>query len=130
MSRALAHLDVDETRLLAECERIIDAGIKAFCEMGKALVTIRDRKLYRETHGTYEDYCKDRWGIEERMLTARSIAIELMLFWTGQVCLRRTRGTFGLYRNLPWTNDVWMGSCGARYSKWSSFTAEIAINSR
>jgi hypothetical protein len=59
MSRALAHLDVDETRLLAECERIIDAGIKAFCEMGKALVIIRDRKLYRETHGTFEDYCKD-----------------------------------------------------------------------
>ncbi len=28
-----------------------------------ALTVIRDNRLYRETHKTFEDYCKDRWDM-------------------------------------------------------------------
>lgn len=35
---------------------------RAFYEAGKALQEIRDRKLYRSTHKTFEAYCKDRFG--------------------------------------------------------------------
>ena len=31
-----------------------------------ALMAIRDAKLYRETHDTFEAYCKERWGLERR----------------------------------------------------------------
>lgn len=30
----------------------------------KALKEIKDKKLYRETHETFKDYCQDKWGIE------------------------------------------------------------------
>ncbi len=29
---------------------------------GRALMEIRDRRLYRETHATFEAYCGERWG--------------------------------------------------------------------
>ena len=28
---------------------------------GNALLEIRDSRLYRTSHGTFEDYCRDRW---------------------------------------------------------------------
>ena len=35
---------------------------RAFFEAGKALTELRDRRLYRSTHKTFEDYCRDRFG--------------------------------------------------------------------
>ncbi|MFN6567174.1 hypothetical protein [Dendronalium sp. ChiSLP03b] len=35
---------------------------RAFFEAGKALSELRDRRLYRSTHSTFEEYCKDRFG--------------------------------------------------------------------
>ncbi|WP_414519060.1 hypothetical protein [Nostoc sp. PCC 9305] len=32
----------------------------AFVEAGKALTQLRDRKLYRSTHKTFEEYCRVR----------------------------------------------------------------------
>ncbi|WP_323808756.1 hypothetical protein [Nostoc sphaeroides] len=39
---------------------------RAFFEAGKALAELRDRKLYRSTHKTFEEYCKDRFGYSRR----------------------------------------------------------------
>ena len=35
----------------------------AFYEIGCALLKIRDSRLYRDTHGTFEEYCRDRWDM-------------------------------------------------------------------
>jgi hypothetical protein len=35
-------------------------------EVGQALQEIHDAQLYRETHGTFEDYCRDKRGMERR----------------------------------------------------------------
>lgn len=35
---------------------------RAFYEAGKALMELRDCKLYRSTHKTFEEYCRDRFG--------------------------------------------------------------------
>ena len=35
---------------------------KAFFEAGKALTELRDRRLYRSTHKTFDEYCLDRFG--------------------------------------------------------------------
>lgn len=32
---------------------------RAFYEAGKALMEIRDRRLYRSTYKTFEEYCRD-----------------------------------------------------------------------
>ncbi|WP_225226140.1 hypothetical protein [Komarekiella delphini-convector] len=39
---------------------------RAVFEAGKALAELRDRRLYRSTHKTFEDYCRDRFGHSRR----------------------------------------------------------------
>ncbi|MBE8990552.1 hypothetical protein [Nostoc sp. LEGE 12450] len=39
---------------------------RAFFEAGKALAQLRDRRLYRSTHRTFEEYCSDRFGYTHR----------------------------------------------------------------
>ena len=39
---------------------------RAFFEAGKALAQLRDRRLYRSTHRTFEEYCRDRFGYTHR----------------------------------------------------------------
>ncbi len=39
---------------------------RAFFEAGKALAELRDRRLYRSTHKTFEEYCRDRFGHNRR----------------------------------------------------------------
>lgn len=56
-------LEVDTLPRLSECETIIERGLSTFVEVGNALLEIRDSRLYRESHATFEDYCKGRWGM-------------------------------------------------------------------
>lgn len=49
-------------RSLKEHEEIIESGVKSFIDVGMSLMAIRDERLYRETHSTFEDYCRERWG--------------------------------------------------------------------
>lgn len=49
-----------------ELEDVIVRGLATFREVGMALFAIRERKLYRTTHGTFEAYCQDRWGFTDR----------------------------------------------------------------
>ncbi|MEG3931750.1 MULTISPECIES: hypothetical protein [unclassified Microcoleus] len=61
-----AQLDVAERTRLQELESIVEHGLQIFYEVGKALDEIREEKLYRETHKTFEAYCLDNWGIGRR----------------------------------------------------------------
>ena len=36
------------------------------CQVGNALLAIRDKRLYRQDFGTFEEYCQERWGMERR----------------------------------------------------------------
>ena len=57
---------------LPHYEAVIERGLKTFCEVGEALLAIRDGRLYRQDYSTFEDYCISRWGL------ARSRAYQLM----------------------------------------------------
>ena len=35
---------------------------RAFYEAGKSLKELRDKRLYRSTHRTFEEYCRERFG--------------------------------------------------------------------
>jgi hypothetical protein len=56
-------LKPDEATHLARCEAVIERGVAVFTEVGRALTEIRDGKLYRAKHKTFEAYCDARWGI-------------------------------------------------------------------
>ena len=51
-----------EAERLAALEATIAQGLQTFVDVGNALLEIRDSRLYRTTHGTFEDYCRERWG--------------------------------------------------------------------
>ena len=55
----LEELSEEEVRDRLHLERQIE---KAFYIAGKALIVLRDRRLYRSTHKTFEEYCRDRFG--------------------------------------------------------------------
>jgi len=53
-------LTVIEKTELEELETVIKQDMGAFYRVGCALAKIRDSRLYRQTHDTFEEYCKDR----------------------------------------------------------------------
>lgn len=61
-----APLTEAETADLSHLEGVIEQGLQTFYMTGAALATIRDTRLYRLTHGTFEDYCEDRWNLKRR----------------------------------------------------------------
>jgi hypothetical protein len=48
---------------LEQCEEIIGRGLSMFFEVGSALLSVREKRLYRGAHPTFETYCRERWGI-------------------------------------------------------------------
>ena len=54
-------LTQDESERLTVLEPIIREGMASFVEVGQALLEISDKRLYRATHSTFKEYCKDRW---------------------------------------------------------------------
>lgn len=53
----------DERSELLRHENTIEQGLKTFVDVGNALLSIRDKRLYRQDFGTFEEYCQDRWGM-------------------------------------------------------------------
>lgn len=63
---AVEALSLDEGQRLVALEAVIAAGVQIFVTVGRALLDIRDGRLYRATHPTFEDYCRDRWDFSRR----------------------------------------------------------------
>jgi hypothetical protein len=59
-------ISIDESRRLMELERRIQRGLDTFMEVGEALLEIRESRLYRIEHGTFEEYCRSKWGMNPR----------------------------------------------------------------
>ena len=74
----LAPVEADRLQSL---EATIAAGLQTFHEVGSALLEIRDSRLYRQTHATFEDYCRERWGMERahayRLIEASEVVSRL-----------------------------------------------------
>ena len=74
-------LTTKESGRLTTCERVIEKGVGTFVEVGNALAEIRDDKLYRGSHRTFEAYCKERWQISRaqayRQIEAAQVAEDL-----------------------------------------------------
>lgn len=80
-AQSLTILDRSEAGELVECEAVIERGLATFYDVGTALLKIRDERLYRSTHDTFEDYCRGRWQMSRpqayRLIEAAAIAENL-----------------------------------------------------
>ena len=59
-------LTVPEQAELEQLEATIEKGMETFVEVGVALMTIREKKLYQNAHESFEEYCRERWKIGRR----------------------------------------------------------------
>ncbi len=94
---ALTPLESDR---LTACEETIKAGAKTFIEVGNALLTIRDERLYRREFGTFEDYCNTRWDMgrnrANRLIAAAETVQNLVPMGTTPDNERQARPLAGL----------------------------------
>lgn len=81
IQRTQHQLDDSEARELTQMESTIERGLRVFWEVGEALFTIRDRRLYRSTHATFDTYCRDRWQMSKtqanRLIGAAEVTKDL-----------------------------------------------------
>lgn len=71
-------LNATEAALLAICEADIKEDLERFVRVGNALMRIRDGRLYRVTHKTFEDYCQDKWKMS-RQYVNKLIAAQVVV---------------------------------------------------
>lgn len=60
LATAESLLSDEEQKRLDEHEGVIIHGMRNFFDIGKALQAIKDGKLYRSSHNTFEAYCEER----------------------------------------------------------------------
>lgn len=59
-------LTAEERATLKTLEARISRGWQSFTDVGDALLTVRDRKLYREKYRTFGDYSEKEWGFSRQ----------------------------------------------------------------
>lgn len=59
-------LTLPEKEKLRYYENVIERGKLIFFQVGLALSTIRDERLYRTQYATFEAYCQLRWGFSRK----------------------------------------------------------------
>jgi hypothetical protein len=112
----LTELSTDEWRDRIFLERQVE---KAFYTAAKALKEIRDRRLYRSTHSTFENYCRSRFGFTHRhvnYLIAGSLVVDNLVGTNGSQILptneRQVRPLVSLepeQQHLAWQKAVEQG---------------------
>jgi len=65
-------LSPEDSSRRAKLEGVIKSGLKTFVKVGIAFLEICDSRLYRNTHLTFERYCRDRWKLSKTQVN-RSI---------------------------------------------------------
>lgn len=65
-----------EQQQLSVLEDTIHRGLETFVQVGSAFAVIRDGRLYRATHRTFEDYCRDRWEMARQQANRLIAAAE------------------------------------------------------
>jgi len=67
--QVLELLPPEEAARRDHLDAIIRSGLKTFVEVGVALCEVRDRRLYRSTHGSFLAYCVEQWKMSEAQAT-------------------------------------------------------------
>ena len=91
-----SQLTYDEERDRLILEREVE---RAFYKAGCALKELRDRKLYKSTHSSFEQYCEDRFGMRRRhpyrLIDAATVVDNIL-----QLCPNRTQNDSDTEKNI------------------------------
>lgn len=66
LTKSSTALTRKEQNELDECEGVIGSGLDAWIQVGEALADIREKRLYRQTDATFDDYCDRAWQMRPR----------------------------------------------------------------
>jgi hypothetical protein len=82
-------LTAAETTRLTDLERRIERTHMSFVDAGEALREIRDGRLYRAIHGTFDEYCEARWGLTRsqghRLIAAAEVVTAIRMSPIGDI---------------------------------------------
>jgi N6-adenosine-specific RNA methylase IME4 len=77
-AHATDQLSLVERRRLEQLEAVVTRGLEAFVEVGRALIEIRDTRLYRESHTTFESYVNERFALARRTAYGYIEAVDVL----------------------------------------------------
>src|SRR5690242_7955703 len=63
-----------------ELEETIQAGLQVYYKVGAALLTIREKRLYRVDYTNFEAYCIDRWSMGRSYANKLIAASEVIVY--------------------------------------------------
>lgn len=79
-----APLSSIEQKKLAALEKKLERyWVQSYLEIGTVLAEIKRAKLYRDTHETWAQYCRDRWNIGDNFADKQIRAAEAVAIWSG-----------------------------------------------
>ncbi len=86
-----------EKKLFIAKEHVLEHHFGTFKQAGEALIAIRDQRLYRENHPTFEAYCRERWDMSKtqanRLISAAQVMENVETPETHAVTSRFTEGS-------------------------------------
>lgn len=92
-------LTTTEESRLNELQGIVTRGLATFVDVGNALLEIRDSRLYRASHGTFEAYCENQFQLSYRraaqLITAAEVVNDL-----ATENMKHVSGSFSEDRNM------------------------------
>jgi hypothetical protein len=96
----LTSSELDE---LTRYEAVISARLRDFFEVGRALIEISRKKLYRRDYATFEEYCHERWDMSRihafRLLKAAEV--HQVLLPIGNIALPENEAQIRPLTTLP-----------------------------
>jgi Domain of unknown function (DUF4326) len=105
-------LNIEESHELERCEVVIKQGLNTFIEVGQALMTIKEKRLYRISFKTFEDYCLGTWSLSRQrvyqLIDASNVINNLSTMVDIPTSERQVRPLTGLEKDVQiavW-NDV------------------------
>jgi hypothetical protein len=78
---ARPYLTDDEKREFSLCKQIIERTLESFIEGGLAWNTVRRKRLYRESHDTFEAWSEHTYGVTGRQIYRVCAAAEMVRGW-------------------------------------------------
>lgn len=86
-----------DRKLFLSKENILEHHFSTFKQAGEALLAIRDQRLYRENHVSFDIYCRARWDMSKtqanRLISAAQVVGSLTSPETEQIVSRLTEGS-------------------------------------
>ena len=70
-------ITLEESKRLVQLEDVVRRGLSNFNEVGEALSEIRDSRLYRLEYKSFDDYCREKWGISRVQAHRLTVASEI-----------------------------------------------------